>query len=478
MLPPQGHRLINSPLPPYRRRIKSRLLQSPGLATLDLFMSKGAESPLFLERMHKFNIDVIHILRSGEVCAPIRCRTKDKFDTAISSEVPPNRISTFILAKDLSHIMIETLGTRFNLAPEYFALHLRGIQPFQTGEWRPLMFPELDLLPSYYLKAPFYSVEIYRSYYFPGGLPEIIELRRSETNLPRGAYVAEGLENGAVQERASVYQTKLGDIDFGIILTDRLLKEERPIAGVDTILHFEDQDPDKNLSPTPSNQRDQPTYKNKQLSCRKEVVGWLQKLSVTESAALFHQAEPLAVCPLVRVSAAQSSLFLFEARNNLNRIFNKQHDHKFPDDPKFCLHITRRLHKHLYIYRQHLEQNIQVIAAKSVDGTNEPAITQDIVFLRQEMDSLLRRVEEDVKFLAFNMSIHQAELVNYLTKIAILFIPVSTIAAVFAIPGPGLRFAIFGAVTGSVIAILCFCMFVWNPVHWQKVVKLKLKKMK
>lgn len=194
-------------LGPYHNDIKSKKLRRPGLEILDIFMDSERKASIHpaLQPVRAFDVNIIHILDSGEVREQGKCDTRRSFDVAMKAA--PDRISTLILVENLSPAAIETLGNAFDLAPEFFALHLQGTQCFSTGEWLPSKYPELELLPSYCKKAPFYSLHFCRPYQFPGGLEEVKTLRKTETNTPRGVYLVYGLENAAMQERASVYTT-------------------------------------------------------------------------------------------------------------------------------------------------------------------------------------------------------------------------------------------------------------------------------
>jgi hypothetical protein len=198
-------------LKPYHAEIKNRLREMPGLAILDQFMQlkppQGFEGGVF-------SIDVLHVLKSGELSGLVETyRTPEEFHSAIE-KAPPGRIGSFALVSDLSSEMIEALGSRFNLCPEFFALHLRETQCFREGKFRRPTCLELDVLPSYFRKAPFYCLEICRSYPFPGGLAEVGKTRASKTNTPRGCYKMRELLNITVRERVSIYETQTSNGEF------------------------------------------------------------------------------------------------------------------------------------------------------------------------------------------------------------------------------------------------------------------------
>jgi hypothetical protein len=55
-----------------------------------------------------------------------------QFENAIS-DVDPERIGSLIFAKDLSEQMIDALGMKYDLEPEFFACHLEGTESARMG---------------------------------------------------------------------------------------------------------------------------------------------------------------------------------------------------------------------------------------------------------------------------------------------------------------------------------------------------------
>jgi hypothetical protein len=192
-------------LAPYHAMISDRLEEMPGLTILDQLMQQRPTNG-------SFNIQILHVLESGELFPPKTlecCSTPEEFHHTFSG-APLNRIGSFVLVDNISAEVVETLGSRFNLRPEFFATYLRETQNFREGRFRPSKYCELEVLPSYYREAPFYSLELCRPYPFPGGLEEIAEMRRSINNA-RGFYLMRGLEGASARERVSVYETKTSD---------------------------------------------------------------------------------------------------------------------------------------------------------------------------------------------------------------------------------------------------------------------------
>jgi hypothetical protein len=162
-------------------------------------------------RLLFFDVEVIHISASG-VNTPIKCKNATEFNDAISS-VDNERIGTVVIAEDLSGAMIDALGMQYELEPEFFACHLQGTQMFRMGHWEsptardPVRAP--NILPDGRRKAPYYTVEFRRPYHIPGGLTELMQLRSSKTNTPRGAQTLGGdIPNLFVFEKVSVYKRK------------------------------------------------------------------------------------------------------------------------------------------------------------------------------------------------------------------------------------------------------------------------------
>jgi hypothetical protein len=131
------------PSPYYDKTIKPVLQHRPRLENLDQFMD--STTPGFGVdlgyRMNHFDIKVIHISKSGTVDSIIDCDTPEKFHQAIGED--QERSGTLVIPKDISRAMIETLGTQYNLEPEFFATHLLGTESFHMGRW------ECNLLPAH-----------------------------------------------------------------------------------------------------------------------------------------------------------------------------------------------------------------------------------------------------------------------------------------------------------------------------------------
>jgi hypothetical protein len=195
----------------YRReRVKPKLLQRPWLGNLDEFLDPDQKCFAVPEkhRLSFFDIKVIHISTSGNISQPIPCENLTQFEHAVG-DVDPERIGSLILAEDLSQQMIDALGMKYDLEPEFFACHLEGTESARTGRWQRPTVRAPNLLPDCLRTAPFYSVEFRRPYHIPGGLGKCIQLRSTKTSVPR---LVEVIKDGAskvyVFEKISVYKRK------------------------------------------------------------------------------------------------------------------------------------------------------------------------------------------------------------------------------------------------------------------------------
>ena len=166
----------------YHQRIKSRRKTDPRLTFLDNFLDRAIQFLPASEKKSRFDIEVVHILESGAVHGPVSCNDKKDFDQAIGLGAPKDRIGTVILVEDILYDVIEHLGITYNIPPEFFVLHLRNTEDYQTGIYIPTHSPEIELLSSYFANAPFYSLQLQRYYPLPGGVEELHMLRKTKTN--------------------------------------------------------------------------------------------------------------------------------------------------------------------------------------------------------------------------------------------------------------------------------------------------------
>jgi hypothetical protein len=190
-----------------------KLQHRPWLQSLHQFMdptAKGfAMDPEM--RMGHFDIKVIHFLQSGKFDSIIKCSTPEDFEKAISAD--KEQTGTLVITKGISRAIIEALGTRFELEPEFFATHLAGTELFWTGNREsPVLLPPAiapNLLSDYIRKAPFYTAEYRRPYHIEGGQEHVMKLRTTETTTSRGIYIVHpDLPEVFGSEKISVYKKR------------------------------------------------------------------------------------------------------------------------------------------------------------------------------------------------------------------------------------------------------------------------------
>jgi hypothetical protein len=227
------YEMRNVPQSEYHERfVEDNLQHRPWLDILHQFMNPNVEGFAVnpKRRMLHFDIKVIHISKSGSIESVIKCLTPTKFKDAISEEERKERSGTLIIAKDLSRAMIDSLGMKYELEPEFFASHLEGTESFGMGTWEsPTVRPPArapNFLPDYLRKAPFYTARYRRPYHIKGGQEEVFKLRSSETNTARGANVFNhDLPDIFVSEKISVYKkpdSNIGKLDC--LITSIMLK--------------------------------------------------------------------------------------------------------------------------------------------------------------------------------------------------------------------------------------------------------------
>ncbi len=241
---------------------------------------------------------------------------------------------------------------------------------------------------------------------------------------------------------------------LGIILTDQLLSKVLPASYIHTPVTILDDDPNTlGLD-----------GRSCQVSSRRELIGWLQRLKPEERKDLFNGHEPLVLRPTLKMVERASSMFLVHARYIMTRMVNRFCDDKFPNSIPFFLFISRALHRHILDQQKLLSHALHVASLRG--GENIAEQKEDFDFLAEEMDRALKALEEDVRFLASTAAIREGKIVGWVSKFAALFLPVSLLATILAISDPGYtRWATLGSLSVPFVLISIFFMFFWKPPH-------------
>jgi hypothetical protein len=148
----------------------------------------------------------------------------------------------------------------------------------------------------------------------------------------------------------------------------------------------------------------------------------------------------------------------------MSRIVTRHCDEKFPNSISFFLEISRSLYRHIHDQQRLLRFALRIASLKG--GENIAEQIQDFGFLTQDMESALKALEEDVRFLVSAASIREGKIVGWVSKFAALFLPVSLLATILAISDPGYtRWAILGGLSVPFVLISVYFMFLWRPAH-------------
>jgi hypothetical protein len=200
--------------------VKLKLQHRPWLESLHQFMDYNAEGFAMNlgNRMKHFDIKVVRFPKSGKPDTAIKCTTPEEFEEAISEDSEDKeRTGILVIAKGISRAMIETLGTRFELEPEFFASHLAGTELYRMGRRESPILRALartpNLPPDYIKKASFYTAEYYRPCNVKGGQEKAFKLRVTETSTPRGVQIIHrDFPEVFVAEKISVHKKKGSNI--------------------------------------------------------------------------------------------------------------------------------------------------------------------------------------------------------------------------------------------------------------------------
>lgn len=204
----------------------------------------------------------------------------------------------------------------------------------------------------------------------------------------------------------------------------------------------------------------------RQVSSRQELISWLQRLTPDEAKTLFDDHEQLALRPILQIVESNSTMFLAHARYIMTRMLTRQDcDVLFPDSIPFFLRVARSLHRHIHAHQRLLRYALRIASLRGGDDIAEQK--QGFDFLASDMDGALKALEEDVRFLVGEASIREGKIVGWVSKFAALFLPVSLLATILSISGPGyVRWAILGGLGVPFILISVYFMFFWKPAYF------------
>ncbi|TAQ86243.1 hypothetical protein B7494_g5413 [Chlorociboria aeruginascens] len=413
-----------SPSTYYDHVVQLKLQRQPWLESLHQFMDPCATgfAMKLTSRMKHFDIKVINFLKSGLPDPIIHCTTPEEFSVAMGAD--KELTGTLIIAQGLSRTLIETLGTKFSLEPAFFANYLAGTELYREGGRLSslLLHPPArapNFLPDYIREAPFYTVEYRRPYHIEGGQESAFKLRSTKTTTTRGIQIIKhNLPDVFWAEKISVYKK---NSNIGIILTDELLSDVPPASHITspvTLVHRNAEYHGTDI----------------QISARRQLILWLQSLTPEEGKALFRN-EQLALRPVLKIVESNTKMFVTHARYMMSRILTHHCDSQFPDSIPFFLAVSRALHRYIHDQQRHLRYVLRVASLRGGDDIAEQK--QDFGFLADDMDSVLKALEEDVMFLVGEASIQEGRIVGWVSKFAALFLPVSLLATILSISDSG-----------------------------------------
>jgi hypothetical protein len=239
---------------------------------------------------------------------------------------------------------------------------------------------------------------------------------------------------------------------LGVILTDKLLSNEPPASYMLDIITLFDYDSDTIAD----------TGQRGQVSCREELVRWYRQLKPQDAKVLFDDHEPLALRPVLKIVERSSATFLAHARYTMSRIVILHCDEQFPDSISFFLKVSRSLHWEIYDQLRTLRWALLIASLGCGEKIAEQI--QDFKSLMEDMEAVLKSLEEDVRFLAAAATIREGKNVGLVSKFAFLFLPVSLLATILSISDQGYaRFVVLGGLGLPFVLISMYLMFFWKP---------------
>ena len=187
----------------YFEYVRSLCPAFPRLQLLADFMSnevwiEGFHTPNDVEkRMKKVDVTSFDL----GIKSPV-AKTFTDFSTLeahLNSEQEP-KATRVLFVEDISRDVIELLGSKFRLEPQFFENHLRGIQRFLAQQWMGDKTLRLECSLATRLKRNFFTISFRRPYQFDSW-ESLIPLRR-KLNIPR---IGSVVHNLYLRERVSVY---------------------------------------------------------------------------------------------------------------------------------------------------------------------------------------------------------------------------------------------------------------------------------
>jgi hypothetical protein len=239
-------------------------------------------------------------------------------------------------------------------------------------------------------------------------------------------------------------------LSLGIILTDQLLSDVPPASHIPNPVSLLD-DNNGNLA-----------YR-RQVSARRELISWIERLTPNEAKTLFNDQKQLALQPVLKIVERYSVMFLLHARYIMSRIHTGNCDAEFPNSIPFFLWISRSLHRFVHHHQRLLRDSAEIASLRGGTGGDDIAEQkEDFAFLDRELDKALNAIEEDVKFLVGEASVREGKIVGWVSKFAALFLPVSLLATILSISDPGyMRWAILGGLSVPFVLISIYLMFMF-----------------
>ncbi len=201
-----------------------------------------------------------------------------------------------------------------------------------------------------------------------------------------------------------------------------------------------------------------------QVSSRQELTSWFQHLAPAEVKAQFNDHEQLALQPILKMLETNGVIFLAHARYIMGRILSSTCDAQFPDSIPFFLLVSRSLHRCIHEQQKFLRYALRLASLCGSENLGEQK--QDFHFLAEDVDGMLKALEEDVRFLIGEASIREGKVVGWVSKFAALFLPVSLLATILSISGDGYaRWAVLGGLSVPFVLVSFYFMFFWKSAQ-------------